>query len=267
MAAAPVFFNHFFLTLDRATFEAVRDSDWLKRSWAPFEQRTTRRNDTSYTGIYFYGRNTYFEFFQEGEAEGKPAGACGVAFGAETVGGAKALAKQFPVQRPITRKTETGEPVWFHSGEREGAGRTDFFRTWVMEYDADFLKTWYPDLPPVNANALRRRNVLDRYVAKIGLAPKRGEFLMKDVTALDLELPVEEQRRFLALVESLGYQVSGDVATGPEIRLTVRSSAKPAGIRQVAFSLQRSVTEEVAHRFGSRSQSVVRPRGDAIWSF
>ncbi|MFN7921405.1 MAG: DUF5829 family protein [Bryobacteraceae bacterium] len=267
MAAAPVFLNHFFLTLDAPTFRAIRDSAWMQREWAPFEQRTTRRNDTSYTGIYFYGRNTYFEFFQEGEAEGKPAGACGVAFGVEQPGAAKALAKQFPVQRDITRKTETVEPVWFASGEREGAGRTDFFRTWVMEYHADFLKTWYPDLAPANANSLRRRNVLDRYVAKIGQAPRRAEFLMKDITAIDLELPPAEQRTFLALVETLGYQVSGEVATGPEIRLAVRAAIKPAGIRAVSFSLQRSVTQESVQRFGSRSQLTVRSRGDAQWVF
>lgn len=261
-----VFLNHFFLTLDAATFRAVRDNAFLRERFAPFEQRTTHRNDTSYTGIYYYGRNTYFEFFQEGESEGKPAGASGVAFGVEASGGAQTLSSAFPLQRLITRKTGTEELLWFHSGEREGANRDAFFRTWVMEYHTDFLRSWYPELPPQNANALRRRNVLDRYVAKLEQFGRRNEFLMKDVTAIGLELAAADQAAFLKLVQELGYQVSGSVATGPEVRLTVNAVAKPVGIRTVGFSLQQSIASEQRHRMG-RSELLLSPRGHALWTF
>ena len=32
------------------------------------ERRTTVRADTSYTALYFYGTNTYFEFFDAGRS-------------------------------------------------------------------------------------------------------------------------------------------------------------------------------------------------------
>ena len=43
--AAPVFLNHFFLTLDKATFQAVKAQDWLRTALAPFEERTTKRSE------------------------------------------------------------------------------------------------------------------------------------------------------------------------------------------------------------------------------
>jgi len=263
---APVFLNHFYLTLDSATFQGVRESRFLQDEFAPFEQRTTHRNDSIYTGIYFYGRNTYFEFFEEGKSEGKAPGASGIAFGIETPGGAASLSAMFPVQRLYTRRTETGEPPWFHSAERPNVSRADFFRTWVMEYHADFLAQWYPELSaaPVTAPR-RRRNVLDRYVQKIGLGPRRGEFLMKDVTSIELSLPEGEARSFLSLLESLGYQVAGSRATGPEIQLTVTGAARPRGITAVEFSLQKSILSEARIGLGPRSELALNPRGFARW--
>jgi hypothetical protein len=263
----PVFLNHFFLTLGSGTFRAIREASYLKEAFAPFEERTTRRNDSTYTGIYFYGRNTYFEFFEEGSEAGKVIGASGVAFGVETAGGAKALEGQFPVESAVTRKTENAEPAWFHSGERASAKRADFFRTWVMEYHGDFLKQWYGELPPANANPLRRRNVLDRYVAKIGQLERRNDFLLKDVTSLEIALPVEERKRMLELLPSLGYQLNGPVATGPEIRLHLPADFEGrGGIRRATFSLQRTVRSEMRQRFGD-SELLVSPRGEAIWTF
>ncbi|MBM3735302.1 MAG: hypothetical protein FJW39_05885 [Acidobacteria bacterium] len=265
----PVFLNHFFLTLDRDTFAAVRDSAWLKTVFAPYEERTTQRNDAAYTGIYFYGRNTYFEFFEDG-AEGRPVGASGIALGIERPADLSAV---LPVRRTITRRTGAAEPPWFHSLSVAGdVARSERFRTWVMEYHADFLANWYPELPPVGANSLRRRNVLDRYVAKIGQDTRRSEFLFKDVTAIELALDGPQHAAFPEMLVKLGYQASGGganvTATGPEIRIhVVPSDASGSGIRRVTFSLQRGVAGEIAQRFGARSKMIVSPRGEAVWTF
>ncbi len=57
MATPPVFLNHFFLTLDQATFQAVKSLDWFRTVFAPFKERTTKRNDTTYCAYRKY-RNT-----------------------------------------------------------------------------------------------------------------------------------------------------------------------------------------------------------------
>jgi hypothetical protein len=264
--AAPVFLNHFFLTLDKATFRALKEQSWLRTAFAPFEERTTRRSDTTYTGIYFYGRSTYFEFFEEGSELGKVKGASGIAFGVEAPDAAKELAAVLPDQTVITREVNGQVVPWFHSASPAGVKREDFFRTWVMEYHGDFLKRWYPDLAPENPNALRRRAVLDRYVAKIGESQHRNDFLLKDVAAIEINLPPDAAARFKKLLGALDYQFTGDTATGPEIRITATSKPAPHGIRSVVFSMQRSVPSELDLTIGG-SKLALSTRGQAVWTF
>lgn len=264
--AAPVFLNHFFLTLDKATFRAVKEQSWLRTAFAPFEERTTRRSDTTYTGIYFYGRGTYFEFFEEGSEPGKVKGASGIAFGVQQHGAAKELAALLPDQTLITREVNGQVIPWFHSAAPAGVRREDFFRTWVMEYHGGFLNQWYPNLPPEHPNALSRRAVLDRYVAKIEESQHRNDFLMKDVSAIEINLPSATAAAFKKVMEGLDYQFTGDTATGPEIRITVRSEPPPHGIRLVTFSLQRSVPSDIELTIGA-SKLALGTRGQAVWTF
>jgi hypothetical protein len=263
---APVFLNHFFLTLDRATFQAVKKQDWLRSALAPYEERTTKRNDSTYTGIYFYGRSTYFEFFEEGSEPGKVKGASGIAFGVETAGASKLLAAALPGQTLITRQVDGVDAPWFHSASPAGVRREDFFRAWLMEYHADFLAQWHAKLPPENPNPLRRRAVLDRYVAKIGEGHHRNDFLLKDVVAIEVSLPAAGAARFTKLMEAFDYQFTGGTATGPEIRIAVTAGGPPHGIRSVTFALQRSVPSDFDLEIGA-SRLALSSRGQAVWTF
>ena len=67
-----------FVVLDEATYRAVAESELLG-SLGAFEERTTARPDVTYTGLYAYGRHTYFEFLAPDEAGGLPPGSSGVA--------------------------------------------------------------------------------------------------------------------------------------------------------------------------------------------
>ena len=86
-----VFLNHFYVVVDAETYAAAQASPFLTGEFAPFEKRTTARNDRSYTGIYWYGRRTYFELFEPG-TQG-PAGASGLALGVEEPGATEAVKK------------------------------------------------------------------------------------------------------------------------------------------------------------------------------
>ena len=176
--------NHFFVVVDAPSYEAARTSAFLTREFAPFEARTTVRNDKSYTGIYWYGRSTYFELFEPGDQG--PAGASGLALGVEEPG-ASALVKQrweAALGRGrrglVTRKTETDEVPWF---EMTYAREIPGLRVWLMEYHRDFLARWYGSLTP--ARSITRAEVLDRYVAKIGQSDRRDTALLKDVVGPD----------------------------------------------------------------------------------
>ena len=170
--------NHFYVVVDGPTYEAARTSPFLTQEFAPFEARTTVRNDKSYTGIYWYGRRTYFELFEPGEQG--PAGASGLALGVEEPGASATVRKRWEDALgtagggPVTRKTETGEVPWFEmTYAREIAG----LRAWLMEYHGDFLARWYGTL--TKPRSITRADVLDRYVAKVGLSDRRDSALLR----------------------------------------------------------------------------------------
>ena len=90
VSEVPVYLNHFYVTVDPATYASIISSDFLRTRFAPFELRTTVRTDSTYTGAYFYGRNTYFEFFDSGKEHRVP-GDSALAFGVELPGGLDTL--------------------------------------------------------------------------------------------------------------------------------------------------------------------------------
>jgi hypothetical protein len=269
-AAAPdppaVVFNHFYVVVDAESYRAIQASSFMTGQLAPFEKRTTVRNDTTYTGIYFYGRRTYFELFEPG-AMGAP-GASGLAFGVETPGAGervKALwaeALGGAEAGPVTRRTEAAEVPWFELIYGKGGGAA--LRVWLMEYQRDFLALWYPDLTP--ARSIARAAVLDRYVAKIGQAARRDAFLMEDVVALTLALEPGDRDHLLGHLRALGWAIreeAGDVlVNGPDVRLRIQpATTERRGVTEVELSLQAVPAASSQQRFGAAQATVERARG------
>jgi hypothetical protein len=256
-----VLLNHFFVVTDKDTYAAAQASAFLTKEFAAFEKRTTVRNDLTYTGIYFYGRHTYFELF-EPDSQG-PEGSSGIAFGVETPGASAPVEALWAKSAggadhgPVTRKTETDEVPWFDmtfpKGGRPTPSKDIGFRLWLMEYDKDFLARWYSNLTP--ARSIARADVLDRYVAKVGQSAGRATFLMKDVVSLTLALPDENRATLLAPLRAVGYTERADkaevVLTGPDATIHLRPLAGAArGIVEVEFSLQKKIPLS-EHRIGN----------------
>ncbi len=266
-----VLFNHFFVVTDAATYTEAQTSRFFTKEFAPFEKRTTVRNDQTYTGIYFYGRRTYFELFEPG-AQG-PTGTSGLAFGVETPDGSAAVKARWAEAAggaeggPVTRRTDTEEVPWFEmtfaKGGRPAPTTAAVLSVWLMEYDRDFLARWYPDLTP--ARSITRADVLDRYVGRIGQAARRANFLMKDVVSLTLALPGEDRDALAAQLRAVGYSSRDEkeaiVLAGPDVRLRVVPAPEgaPRGIRDVEFSLQSRVPR-AQHRVGSAVLTVEADR-------
>jgi len=119
-AAAPrILLNHFYATVDRATYRAIAADTFLQQQFAPFEERTTVRSDSTYSGLYFYGDQTYFEFFEENQGGRKP-GDAGLALGSEDPGGSAWLKAQWGKLRPsintmTTRQLDGSAIDWFET--------------------------------------------------------------------------------------------------------------------------------------------------------
>ncbi len=249
-AVAPmpaVFLNHFFVVISQESYAAILTDPYLTTTFAPFEKRTTARNDQTYTGAYWYGRKTYFEVF-EPPAQG-PLGTSGVAFSVDGVGESAAVKAAWTDSlgaaetSPVTRRTETAEAAWFHITAARGFGSG--LRLWLMEYHKDFLASWYPQLTP--ARGTTRAEALDRYVAKIGRSGDREAAVLRDVTRLTLALDETSRDRLRSHVFPVGWRMSRSsggeppvVFTGPDgiVLEVVKAADARHGIIEARFSVQ-----------------------------
>lgn len=180
-AALVVFLNHFFVVLDHETYAAIDANAFLTRELAPFERRTTVRNDRSYTGIYFYGTNTYFEFFDASGAGTFRKGTDGIALTPEEPGAIRRLSDIEPPEL-VTRKLGDAQVPWFWASDLKGLPADAAVDSWLMEYHADFLAQWHPEKSRAE-RGIARRSILARYKAVLPEVPAPSHFVdVREIT-------------------------------------------------------------------------------------
>lgn len=218
----PVYLNHLLIFVDRDTYHALSASGFLNGHFACSEERTTHDQATgmSWTGLYYYGRNTYFEFMNPDRTSWAPRDA--LAFGIEKEGGSEELAGTLEreLKRDITlfkrkRRYLDQDIPWFWTVD---IPRKDDARliSWVMEYDPVFLDRWSPDLPPGRSGAgtagIARSGFLTRYRSAIGDdLPNR---LVRDITSVTVTLPPDEADLLEAELGVYGYVAVGTDGSG-----------------------------------------------------
>jgi hypothetical protein len=249
----PVFLNHLYVIPDAETYDALLHSKFLREAFAPSEMRETVRADLTYSGTYFYGQRTYFEFLAPAATPGLSEGGTGVAFGVEREGATAELAERL-VERglrafpgPATRETDGEQLPWFEMLGVEQPHARSRLNTFCLEYSPDFLKRWHPGLEP-KAGGIDRRSVLERYAAKLGQLELRREGLLLDVTAVELALDAAERDRFLEVCRTFDYAVTESdgrwTCRGPGVELSVVDSETPGGVRAFTMSLRRAFERE-----------------------
>jgi hypothetical protein len=251
--------NHFYVVLDHDTYTAIDQSRFLKERFAAFEKRTTVRTDRTYTGIYFYGHETYMEFM-DASTSGRKAGDSGMAFGGDATGPRPPIEGAKPML--ITREWKGAQVPWFFmtTPPWETSGDAGFV-TWFMQYHPDFLAKWHPEARPNSAAdgtppQTSRADVQERYKAVLPATPPQT--LLGDVSGLTLALQAESRARFEAWMKSLGD-------TFP-VRF-VDPGAGGEGIRVAEFRLERAPDKEETLHFGAHSTLTLHPDRTAQWRF
>jgi len=262
-----VFLNHAYVVPDQATYDAVATSTFLREQFGAFESRTTVRKDMTYTGLYWYGHETYFELLQPSKDDRVPSG---IAFGVEEPDGLRAMQAQGASGTivPVTRQAEGKDVNWFYMLGIDLGVKPPSTQWFAIEYEPDFLSNWYPQFPPQKAS-LRREDVLVRYAAKIGKLVQRQQGLFANVTAIDLRLAPEEARAAVKLCRQIGYKLkegSPTICTGPEVAFRIaEANSGRMGITAVDFRLTREKDGEQILQLGN---SVLRFEGlRATWKF
>lgn len=242
---APLLLNHVFAVVDEPTWEALMASETL-RGLATFEERTTVRGDFHYTGLYLYGRETYFEFLQPNPQVGLEPGRAGVGFGFDRTGAVDTLAQRleerglnaFPGAK--TRELDGTSVPWFRilGLEMPAGPPLDVF---AMEYDPRFLGTWHAE---PGSGGITRRAVLQRYRRALGqdLGP------LRDVIAVDLALNDEGRARLIEAAPAFGFEaevVDGiQVLRTPDAVVRLHPAEPRAGLLGFDLALREPVAQE-----------------------
>lgn len=270
----PIYLNHLLIFVDIETYRAIVHSDILKQQFAWSEDRTTHDEATgmSWTGCYFYGQHTYFEFMNPEATSWAPRD--GIAFGVEKENASLGIENRlrsniYPLVRRYSRsrKYKNLDMPWFWTVE---IPRDDNHRlmTWVMEYRSEFLKQWAPDLAPA-IPGITRRQILTRYRSDTGEISSTSR-LFQDITSVTLSLPQAEARLLNHELLTYGYkanELEGQVVyTGPDISLCIESHEElPAGI--LAFTMKTSPVEETTtYQFSKSCRLTLYDHGEAEWS-
>lgn len=269
----PVYLNHFFTVLDIETYKAIEASDFITKEFAPHEYRETVRGDRSYAGIYFYGKNTYFEFFDEVSRGPGSKGFSMLALGVDGHGELSALQSQladtYPLSmRKITRGHNDSQLAWFdqvHADNAVGSPRLGY-GAWVMEYDPTFLKMWNPEAG--GDEGVTRSALLKRYVAVLDNVPENPYF--EDITGLTFALDPVSMQDAVDLARAMGYgeEKQGDLVLfrGPEFELRLMPVGDSGrGVREMKLKVSR-IPETNEIQLGS-SVLVFNDDNTATWTF
>jgi hypothetical protein len=207
MVHLQVLLNHFYLTLDAPTYDAIVQCDFLRNQFAPNEIRTTHRTDRSYTGLYFYGEKTYFEFFDVTTETQRKVGDSAIAFGLEQEGETTLLQERWTDSNrlTITRPAKDSQVNWFEMLIPAGFSLESPIAVWTMEYVPTFLQKWQPqatvnDLP--KAEWMARKIVLTRYKS---LVPAVESPILRNIIGLTLWADTAVYAAFEKFVEDFGY--------------------------------------------------------------
>ena len=270
----PVFLNHFFVVVDSTTFKDIEQSSFLRREFAVTEQRTTVRTDMTYTGLYFYGTNTYFEFFDESSDTSRQVGFSGIALGVDQAGELQAvgrdLSSNFPLDQELITRLYNGKQVpWFYAGELKDFPITASLGVWFMEYHPRFLDEWNPQ-PARRNKGLSRKQILQRYGAVLKDIPAKPYF--EDVIALTVAVNDEHRKKLAELCMQLGYSertvADAKVLKGPDFELRlIPKTEELRGIQEITMRVRSKPKEQTEFRFGTKSVLRFRDDGLATWTF
>jgi hypothetical protein len=265
-----LYYNHAYGVLDSETADAIEGSEYL-REFANFEVRTTTGGNLTWTGRYLYGRETYLEFFKEGELPGPDgnAGAAGLAVSAERDGDLATAIERLPAAGlpnplPFLQTRDFGDGVrvpWFDGVNT--VENYDAFGAWGMEYRDEYFADPRSKTEPASSpgDVGRERYQSDAY----------QNHLMRNITSIRIAVTANDLKNNVPLLRAGGFVVktvpTGVIATGGGT--TIRFDAVPleqVGLRRIEFALNRSVTYQDEVRIG-RSTLTVGPAARAVWTF
>lgn len=242
--APPVFLSHFYIALDRATYDALRTSKEVAALGAVKEKNVVAGSQ-SWSGFYWTARQTYMEFYGAAALPDETfLGDCGIGLAVETQGGVIALAERLRTvfgdkieSGNQVRTTETGDIPWFTAIHIKTDGH-EAMATWVMEVDPGYLAAIHPESRVRDPLSRQQYNSWDF----------RPDQALDNVVGLTLALNHEKTSELATELGLFGWSVkrtrAGFFAVGPDVKIRVVPAGARAGIQRVELRLHRAVPKQ-----------------------
>jgi len=268
-----VFLNHFYVVLDSPTYRAIEDDAFLRKHFAVNEMRTTTNAEMTYTGLYFYGINTYFEFFDIANSPKDSVGDSAIAFGVDHPVAIRVLREKLgpslePDLKSVTRLYNGKQIPWFFMATSKNLPYESGLSCWVMEYHPDFLGHWNPHPKGPNLG-ISRKEILQRYSQVLNPV---DEPRLEDVVGLTVAADTDAANSLIDFCLQLGYQIESKqkegVVTlyGPDFMLRlIPATDRVRGIREIKMRTRHRQERKKEHQLGQSVLKFVGPT--AIWSF
>lgn len=267
-----VFLNHVIVHLDSITYAAVGNSDFLTSAFGSCDVKTVTADSgqSSWSGTYVTGQNTYIEFFNVGQRDN--IGFSAIGFGVETQGGIARLSEHC-TRSGITnfisfvrrREINGVDLPWFEGLGIVTEDTTVRFTTgtWVMEYRREYMAAKFPNLTPDSIEVTRRLYNSESY---------RNDLLLQDIIEIELAVNEPDYSKLLNDLGLYGYKIEQDEETARAIGLEMNVILRPkseslAGICRIRFALTDKPYEQHTEVFSDRSKLVLNPDSTADWFF
>ena len=268
---ASVFLNHFYVVVDSPTYDAIEANAFLRKRFAVNEKRTTTNAEMTYTGLYFYGLNTYFEFFDVSNSPRDQVGDSGIAFGVDQPRTVNVLQQVLgsslePSLKTVTRLYHGQQIPWFFMATARNLPYESELSCWVMEYHPEFLSNWNPQQEEKN-QGISRKEILQRYA---GVLEPVKEQILEDVIGLTVAADARAISNLIDLCHGLGYrsEKTGNAVAlrGPDFVLVLLPATQNVrGIREIRMRTRGLPQGEQEQQLGNSELKFVG--SSAIWSF
>lgn len=201
--------NHFNFVLEFDDLKALRESSFIRDTFAACETRIAKINDqdTAYTA-YLFGQSNYFELF-DASVDDPNLGFCAIGFSVDKIGEIDTLSNIlsksfFPGKNSMTRTIDSITIPWFDVLVVNDFSLMDssfmaqmHFWFWIMEYRKEYFE--YNHYTIID-DELTRENYLGKY------AVERKNKIVKNFSGLVLKLNPGEKEYLTKFFNSIGYE-------------------------------------------------------------
>lgn len=246
--------NHIWTVVDKPTYDAIKNSDFIKSFAYSYEQSNSADGQTGWQGFYIRGKHTFLEIFYPQERY-KSTGLSGIGLGFDKQGSLKeffmsSFRTQFSNAQLATFKRD--DVPWFDYIAVDGSYFGEGHSFWVMEYSSNYFKDNNHDISREHYNA----------------SSFDADKPLVDITGFSLALNPIDQKTLISYLTGVGMHTTGknEFTTDGGIRVKITDESETQkGIYNITFSLSKTIVPSHIVRLGN--SEILLDINEVTWKF